>query len=456
MRGASRCGSAPAMVQDMGYNSDTGFNSLGKSSEFGEDNLRVTAQPRTLFAFGINHKTAPVEIREKLHLRDDEIGPFLSALKGELSECLVLSTCNRTEVYGVTAERNIDIDRFKNILIDFKDARGMVRDEHFFALISCAASQQLFNVATSIDSRVIGDSQILRQLRSAYEAARENGYTGKILNQLLQRAFKLGKTTYTQTSIHNGAVSVSLAAVELGLETFGSLRDRTALVIGSGEMARCTAEALGNKHIGKLLLTNRTRSHADDLAVILSAEYQIECEVIDFERFRTRLPEVDVIISSTSSELPIIDKGDLGNVTKKLLAIDIAVPRDIDTTVSELPHVILKNVDDLRSIIDGHHEKRINDLPKVKRLVVNEMVEFLMWYYSLPIMPEYEKSGSRPTPERGNEIVRVKKFLNDNLSEIHRVAAKSGGNFHEDLETHFELISKLQALKAEAFAVAAA
>lgn len=438
----------------MGYNSYTSLKDYNRSSEIGEDNLRFTAQPKTLFAFGINHKTAPVEIREKLHLRDDEIASFLGALKGRLSECLVLSTCNRTEIYGVTVSREIDLDGLKDLLIDFKDARGIVRDEHFFALISCAASQQLFNVATSIDSRVIGDSQILRQLRSAYDIARENGYTGKILNQLLQRAFKLGKTTYTQTSIHNGAVSVSLAAVELGVETFGSLRDRTALVIGAGEMARFTAEALANKRINKLIVTNRTRAHAEELVSSLHSDCAIECEVVDFANFKDRLDEIDVVITSTSSEDPILCAGDFATVDKTILVIDIAVPRDVETAVGELPNVILKNVDALRSIIDGHHEKRIKDLPKVKRMVVNEMVEFLMWYYSLPIMPEYEKSGERPTPERSNEIVRIKKFLSNNLSEIHRVAAKSGGDFYEDLETHFELIDKLRTLKAKAFALA--
>ncbi|MEP6946457.1 MAG: glutamyl-tRNA reductase [Acidobacteriota bacterium] len=439
----------------MGYNSHTSFTSYNGSSEVGEDNLKITAQTKTLFAFGINHKTAPVEIREKLHLRDNEIGPFLADLKSSLSECLVLSTCNRTEVYGVTSSREIDLGYYTNLLIDFKEARGIVRDEHFFGFISCAASQQLFNVATSIDSRVIGDSQILRQLRAAYDTARENGYTGKILNQLFQRAFKLGKTTYTQTSIHNGAVSVSLAAVELGVTTFGSLRDRTALVIGAGEMARFTAEALANKRVNKLIVTNRTRGHAEDLVKTLHSDCAINCEVVDFAAFKESLSKVDVVITSTGSDDPILFADDFAAVDKRILVIDIAVPRDVDTGVGKLSNVVLKNVDDLRSIIDGHHEKRIKDLPKVKRMVVNEMVDFLMWYYSLPIMPEYEKSGEMPAPERSQAIVRVKRFLSDNLSEIHRVAAKSGGNFDEDLKAHFELISKLQALKAEAFAVAA-
>ena len=187
----------------------------------GEQFVGSTAHPKTLFAFGINHKTAPVEIREKLHLKDDEIPAFLELLRGSLAECVVLSTCNRTEVYGVSESTDINIEHFQDLLVRFKEAGDVVRPEHFFALISCAATQQLFNVATSIDSRVIGDSQILRQLRAAYDIARQNGFTGKVLNQLMQRAFKLGKTTYSETSIHDGAVSEIITFDEKVSPAFG-------------------------------------------------------------------------------------------------------------------------------------------------------------------------------------------------------------------------------------------
>jgi glutamyl-tRNA reductase len=142
-------------------------------------------------------------------------------------------------------------------------------------------------------------------------------------------------------------------------------------------------------------------------------------------------------------------------MSKKLLVVDIAVPRDIDPAVGEIGGVILKNIDDLRTVIDGHHERRVNDVPKVKRMIVDEMVEFLVWYYSLPIMPEYETKGSKPPAEITYEILQVKQFLNQNLSEIHRLAARSGGDFYEDLDSHFTLISRLRTLKAETLAPAA-
>jgi len=414
--------------------------------------VRSTSNPKTLFAFGINHKTAPVEIREKLHLREDEITLFLQELKRSLAECVVLSTCNRTEIYGVSEATEINIDDLIATLIDFKKARAVVERDHFFTLISCSASKQLFNVASSIDSRVIGDSQILRQLRTAYDISRQNDFAGKILNQLMQRAFRLGKATYTETSIHDGAVSVSLAAVELGVETFGSLRGRTALVIGAGQMAQFTVEALSNKKIGKILITNRTRSHAEEMVKGLSADVSAESEIVDFDKFKGHLSDVDMIVSSTSSEEPILYKGDFCDSDKKRLVIDIAVPRDIDPAVAKIANLTLENIDTLRSIVDGHCERRLKDLPKVKTMIVEEMVDFLTWYYALPIMPNYERTGTKPSPEQTAEILRVKAFLNQNLSEIHGLAAKSGGDFYEDLQSHFLLIQKLQTLKTEAFA----
>lgn len=438
----------------MGYNSNVKIKSFNGPLDVRKKMVGSTAHPKTLFAFGINHRTAPVEIREKLYLREEEIVAFLDLLKGSLTECVVLSTCNRTEIYGVSDAREIKLDDLKNLLIDFKDARGLVRDEHFFALISCTASRQILNVATSIDSRVIGDSQILRQLRAAYDIARQNGFAGKILNQLLQRAFRLGKTTYTETSIHDGAVSVSLAAVELGLEIFGSLQERTALIIGAGEMARSTVEALANKRLGRILVTNRTRVRAEELIASLPNNIAAEFEILDFENFKDCLTEVDVIVSSTGSNDTILYAADFARVERRTLVLDIAVPRDVDNAVRDVPNVILKNIDDLRSIIDGHHEKRIKDLPKVKKMIVEEMVDFLTWYYSLPIMPEYEKTGAKPSAAQVAEILKVKRFLNENLNEIHRIAARSGGDFYEDLNDHFSLIKRLQTLKAEAFATA--
>lgn len=406
--------------------------------------------PKTLFAFGLNHKTAPVEVREKLYVHEAEIPQLLEKIRETLPECIILSTCNRTEIYGVAESADIDPNYYKRLLIDFKNAQGLVRDEHFFTYISCTACQQLFSVATSIDSKMIGDTQILKQLRGAYDLARDHSATGKILNQLLQRAFKIGKKTYTETSIHDGAVSVSLAAVELAVESFGTIRDRTAMIIGAGETARLTAEALLNKGVAKILISNRTRNHAEELLSSLHRLFSFESEIIDFDDFKSALYGAEIIISSTGSPDPILVKEDFEGLRKKVLMIDIAVPRDVDPSAAENPNVILRNIDDLNSIIDGNQARRMKDLPRVKKLISSEMAEFLMWYYAQPLMPDQASLGQKSAAERTSEILAVKLFLTRNLSEIHKVAARSTGDFKTDLDGHVTLVHKLQQMRAEA------
>ena len=425
------------------------------SMAFNEENPRVAATAKTLFAFGLNHNTAPVEVREHLYLRDEEIPELLTSLTQELDECMVLSTCNRTEVYCVSSASGIDVDHFKQVVIDFKNAQGVVEAEDFFSLTSCSSSQQIFNVATSIDSQVIGDSQILSQLRHAYMIAQEAGATGKILHQLVQRACKLGKQTYSNTSLHHGAASISLAAVELAIADAGPLCDRTALVIGAGEMARTTAEAFAKRGISKLVIANRTLLNGVTLRDALIAEFGVACEAIDLRDLGGRLSDVDIVVSATGSPDLILKESDLENTTRKQLIIDIAVPRDVDADVAELANVTLRNIDDLRMIVDSHHERRTRDVPRVKKMIVDEMVSFLTWYYAQPLLPTVLKKGQKPTQAEAAEIVRVKEFLNSNLAYIHKLAAQSHGDFATEISNHFVLIEKLRALKAETFGKAA-
>jgi glutamyl-tRNA reductase len=406
--------------------------------------MTTMAPAKTLFAFGINHRTAPVAVREKLYLTATEIPVILAKFKQFLSECFVLSTCNRTEIYGVSDRPEVDVDLCKQLLIDFKDANDIVSDEHFFTYVPCVAAKHLFSVVSSIDSKVIGDSQIMRQVRNAYSVALENNSTGKILNQLLQRAFRLGKRACSETEIRGGAVSVSLAAVKLAFETLGTLEGRTILVIGAGETARLTAEALINKHAGRILVTNRTRERAQQLLDELSESHSFDGEIVEFNTFKSRLAEADIVISSTGSTEPILTKQDLDCIRSRMLIIDIAVPRDIDPAVKAVKGVTLKNVDDLNSVVDLDHQKRLEDIPKVKSMIREEMGDFLTWYYSLALMPEYEKTGIKPSLDQRNEIFRVKEFLSQNMSEIHKLTIAGTGSFSDDLPRHFKLINKLQ------------
>lgn len=300
----------------------------------------------------------------------------------------------------MTTRTDLDLDFYKDLLISFKNAETSVSREHFFGLVSCAACQQLFRVATSVDSKIVGDVQILGQLRDAYAFAAKQNSTGKILNQLFQRGFKVGKLARAETNLHKGAVSISLAAVELAAETFESLKDKTILIVGAGETARLTAECLIKKRVGKIVITNRTRAHADELLEDLLKSNRFAGETIDFSDFKNYLNRADIVISSTSASEPILDKADFANQTNKILLIDLAVPRDIAPEAAEIRNVVLKNIDDLHAIIDKNYRRRMADLPLVKKTIMREMSEFLVWYYSLPLLPE--RAARRRETRRGD------------------------------------------------------
>lgn len=405
--------------------------------------LENITQQSILFAIGINHKTAPVEFRERLFVQDAEIPALLAELRKTLDEAVVISTCNRLEIYGVTTRTDVDIDFFKDLVIDFKNARDVISRDDFFGMISCAACQQLFRVTTSLDSKIVGDMQILGQVRDSFQMAERHKSTGKILNQMFQRSFKLGKQVRTETRLHKGAVSISSAAVELAKTTLGTLRNKNVLIIGAGSMARLTAESLLKKNVGKIFITNRTRARADELLENLKTGNDFCGEVVDFNEFKNLLNETDLVISSTAAPAPVLEKTDFAAQTNKILLIDIAVPRDIAPETAEIPAVDLKNIDDLNAIVDKNHQRRMADLPLAQKILMNEMSDFLIWYYSQPLLPAKMQGGAKPDAETQKEIVRVKEFLLGNLSHLHKLAMQKGTDF----AGHTEVVSQLTAMK---------
>ena len=413
--------------------------------------MKNTGDQQMLFALGINHSTAPIEVREKLYIREAETPRLLARLRETLSECFVLSTCNRTEIYGVTNSVEINLDFYKDLLIDFKNAGDFVKKEDFFTFISCAACQQLFSVATSVDSKIIGDTQILGQLKNAYHTAKDLSATGRILNQLSQRAFKIGKKAHTETSIHRGAVSISLAAVELASEIFGSLQNKNILIVGAGETAKLTAECLLKRGVGKIKITNRTGERAAELLENLHKNNRFDGEIIDFADFKNHLDATDIVISSTGALEPILTEKDFAAQTNKILLVDIAIPRDVAPEAAKNANVILKNIDDLHAIVDRNYERRTKDLPHVKRIIMKEMGDFLTWYYLLPLLPVFQKSYAKPDRATVNEILKIKNFLIKNVSELHKLAMQSKGDAANDLQNHIQLVEKLQTMKAAAF-----
>jgi glutamyl-tRNA reductase len=403
---------------------------------------------QVLFAVGINHRTAPLEVRESAYVHDAEIPSLLSLLNETLDEAAVISTCNRTEIYGVTSRLDRDLDFYKDLLIDFKDARNHLNRDHFFGLVSCAACKQLFSVATSLDSQIVGDSQVLGQVREAYERARDHRTAGRVINQLFQRSFKLGRSVRHETRLHRGAVSVSRAAVEDASRHFGSLRDKTAVIVGAGDSSRRSAEALLERNIRNLVIANRTVTHAETLAAGLNKSRQSMIRTVPLEALTSELAEADVVISSTDSRLPVLRRSSFTSYRPGLMLFDLAVPRDIAEDVCELNGVTLRNLDDVNLTIEDNHRKRTEDIPVASRLLADEMSDFLVWYYSQPILGPSTFDRACRDKKMEAEILRTKQFLLANAGQLHRMAMAEGA---ASFAGHMHVVDQLKEMRDVAF-----
>ena len=339
-----------------------------------------------LISICINHHTAPVDAREALFLQEEEIRNFIAEIKGKLlSEGLVISTCNRTEIYGVPANQDINSQTIQNFLLQYKSKQTFNTEffQHFF---SRPALEHLFGVATGIDSMLIGDNQIFKQVKESIEISDETQFTGFLTRRIFNAAVKAGKRAISETEISEGAVTVSYAAVQLIEKIFSTLGKKSALVIGAGETGEIAAKHLAERGIGKLAITNRTVEKAEKLAE------RLDGKIIPFAYFKDHLHEYDVIISATRAENLILTKLDIESAMKKrsnasMVLMDIAVPRDIDPSSSELNYVFYHDIDSLNIIVEQNLEKRKKEIPKVKSIIDEEITNFLKWYDSLEAAP---------------------------------------------------------------------
>ncbi len=334
-----------------------------------------------LAVIGINHKTAPVEIREKFSFSPKQIIEVNRLLKekGISSENLVLSTCNRMEIYAVAREGSDYIDsvkeflsRFHNLsLTDYKDIFYVYRDKE--------AIEHLFRVASGLDSMIIGEMEILGQVKKAYQDARESRSTGKVLNRLFEKAFNTAKKIRTDTSVGRGAVSVSSAAIRLAKKILGDLSDKVALIIGAGTIGEQLVLYLKKNGIKNILVANRTLEKAKVLTEKFAAT------AVSFDEFRQKLGEVDIVITSTGAPHCIIHKADIIGLMperkqKPLFIIDLAVPRDVEAEVNKIDNVYLYNIDDLQKIVEQNISLRKNELDTCNRIIGNSSQALMGWW----------------------------------------------------------------------------
>ncbi|RPI05805.1 MAG: glutamyl-tRNA reductase [Ignavibacteriae bacterium] len=340
-----------------------------------------------LLCAGISHHTAPLDVRERLWFSSEEIRRTLPLLKPlGVGESVMFSTCNRTELYSLTEQSSIPSDEIKKILISQKSADGNVQESDLFTLTGGDAARHLFRVASGIDSMVLGDVQILAQVKEGFHLATELGTAGFFMNRLFQLAFRAGKRSRTETEIGDGAVSVSYAAVELAEKIFDDMQKKTALVIGAGETADLTATHLRGKDIGRLFITNRTQSRAEELAA------KVQGEVVPFDRWTDIVHDVDIIISSVEVNRFILTAPDIERLldrhgSKTLFIIDIGVPRNIDPDVKNFENVFLYDLDTLNLMVEENLQKRRAEIPKVESVITEVLAELTHWYSSLEVNP---------------------------------------------------------------------
>src|SRR5690242_19378867 len=323
---------------------------------------------------GINHRTAPVEVRERMSIPESRLQEAVADLvrwEG-IKEGLILSTCNRVEVVVNARDGVAPIPVIRNFLADHHQCNLSLYESHFYQHCQEEAIEHLFRVASSLDSMVVGEPQILGQLKQAYTAAREQGALGSYLDAVLTRAFSVAKRVRTETEIGQSAVSVSYAAVELAREIFGSLNRRKIMIMGAGKMSEAAARHLQRAGATDILITNRTRDRAEEMARLFNGV------VLPYERTLQRLHEVDIVITSSGAPHYILTKESVRRAiearrSQPMFFIDIAVPRNIEPTVNELEHAFLYDIDDMQRIVDRNLQGRKEVANEAERIVAQEV-----------------------------------------------------------------------------------
>lgn len=340
-----------------------------------------------LAIIGLNHKTAPVELREKLSIAENALPDALSGLKAHrsISECLILSTCNRTEVCAYTGSPSDDaeiigwIGKFCHVSPD--DFAS-----HLYLHSGRGAVEHIFRVAAGIDSMMLGEAQILGQVKHAYATARRQGSVGPVLNALFQQAIAVGKRARTETDIGRGTFSVGSAAVQLARSIFDKLNGRAVLVVGAGKMSKLAIAHLVSSGASAVLVANRTYQKAVRLAS------QFDGQAVRFEELASVLETADIVITSTGAEEPIITHEMISSAMRArrgrpIFLIDMAVPRDIRPEVGSLDNVFLYNIDDLQAVVEADVAGRRTEIAKVEEIIAEEVEEFLRRFRTLDAVP---------------------------------------------------------------------
>lgn len=367
-----------------------------------------------IIVLGLSHKTAPVEVREKISFPADTQAANLDRLRlyPSLAEAVILSTCNRTEIYCVAESIDKGRDEMASFLADVAGIKKSELDKHLYCYTLDKAIHHLFRVVSSLDSMVLGEAQIQGQIKEAYTLALEAEATGVIFNKLFENAIRVGKRARSETAIGESAVSVSSVAVELAMNVFEDLKGRTVLIIGAGDMSELTAQALKDNGVTSIVVANRTYERAVAFATRFGGR---ACR---FEDFPAEMSRADIVISSTGASEFVITKDIMSGIMKArrhkpIFLVDIAVPRDIAPEVDSVNGVFLYNIDDLQAVIASNLADREREAAKVEVIIEEEVNAFTGWISTLETVPTIAALKTRAEQIRQEEVAKTMNKLGE-------------------------------------------
>jgi len=341
-----------------------------------------------IIVIGLNHKTATIEIREKVAFDGPKLGQAIEGIKklDRVKESIILSTCNRVEIYAAVSDKKMGSEQIKEFISRFHNVNRDELDRALYVHEGVNAIRHVFRVASSLDSMVVGEPQILGQVKDAFEFALKSKSTGVYLNRLMKKAFSVAKKVRTETRIAENAVSISFAAVELAKKIFEDLSTKSFMLIGAGEMAELAARHLISNGVIDVYVTNRTYERAKELAE------EFDGKVVPFDDFLEELVHIDIVICSTGAPDYILLKDQMQSIMKErkqrpVFIIDISVPRNIDPAINDLDNVYLYDVDDLQDVVDMNIKGRAKEAEKAERIILSEVESFKRWQDSLVAVP---------------------------------------------------------------------
>src|SRR5262245_13148172 len=359
---------------------------------------------------GVSHKTAHVEGRERLAFNTDVLRSALTALVGhqDVREAMILSTCNRVEVVAESPDDRL----IREFLCDFHQVSPDSVSKHLYSFKNAEAIRHVFRVAASLDSMMVGEPQILGQVKEAFRIAADAGTVGMHLSALMNRAFAVAKKVRSETGISQSAVSISYAAVELARKIFGDLSGKTVMIIGASKMGELAARHLKRNGVSSVLVTNRTFERAVELAQVF------EGAALPFEHFTDHIDRADIVITSTGAPHFIIGKSLAEQIihrrkNRPIFFIDIAVPRDIDPTVNEIDNAFLYDIDDLQQVIDANLKERLKEASRAEEIIDSEVQAFCRKIQSREVVPTIVQLRDSLEKLRRDEIERNRRHLKD-------------------------------------------